>query len=49
MNLMQQNDPSTAAFRANNCDLEQVAIIPLKGEYKLYEQQQKIVRKMVAC
>ena len=38
MNLIQQNDPATAAFRVNNCDLEHVTIIPLKVEYKLYER-----------
>ena len=49
MNLMQQNDASTAVFRISNCNSEQVTIISLKGEYKLYERQQKFFRKIVAC
>jgi len=49
MNLMQQNITDTAAFRFSNCNLKQLTIIPLKNEYKMYEWQQKVVRKMVAC
>jgi len=49
MNLMQQNVPSMADFRFSNCNLKQVTLIPIKGEYKMYKWQEKVVRKMVAC
>ena len=47
MNLIQQNDQATAAFRFSNCDSEQVENVSLKDEYKLYERQQIVVMEMV--
>lgn len=48
MDLMQQNDPVTAAFKVSNCDSEKISDISLNGGFSLYERQAKVVTKMVA-